>query len=328
MQIIAYSAATKGNYKIVPANDKMLKDTNSQKLKDKFVLVDMVEYGFQDTVQMKRRLKWNKIIRHNSLNAKGYIVLNKKLDAYSPAIGRTKLSHTTINILKDSVSGSLKNISIDLDARFIENYQSQNVFGYVEGKRCPDTFFVVGAHYDHLGQIGENYCFPGANDNAAGTAMVMDLARYFSLPENKPDYSIVFVAFSGEEIGLLGSSYFVENSPIPLENIKMMLNLDVMGSGEDGFTFVCGQVFPDEFEKFTRINDEKNYTPKLVAREASSNSDHAPFYKKGCKAMFIYGMGKAGKYHHPSDTLENLSMGGYKSLFRLIVDYIQLHNTQ
>jgi len=334
MQIIPYSAETKGKFRIVSANDKMLKDTNAFKLNDKFVLVDMLKFTLVDTVKLGQNItfnekedQWRKIIRRNSLNAKGYIVLNEKLGAYSPISGRTKSSHTTIYLLKDSVSGSLKKASIDLDARFIENYQTQNICGYVEGKLYPDTFFVFGAHYDHLGQIGESYYFPGANDNAAGVAMVMDLARHYSLPENRPDYSMVFIAFSGEEIGLLGSSHFVENAPFPLENVKMMLNLDVMGSGEDGFTFVCGQVFPEEFEKFARINEEKNYAPKLLAREASSNSDHAPFYKKGCKAMFIYGMGKTGKYHHPSDTLENLSLGGYNSLFRLIVDYIKLHDT-
>ena len=332
MQIMAYSAGAKGKFKIVSANDKMLNSKNLFKLNDKFVLVDRAKLPPVDTAKIKafheKEEQWKDIIRQNSLNAKGYIVLNEKFGAYSPSSGRTKSSHTTIYLLKDSVSGSLKKVSIDLDARIIENYQTQNVCGYVEGKLYPDTFFVIGAHYDHLGQIGESYYFPGANDNAAGVAMVLDLARHFSLPENKPDYSMAFIAFSGEEIGLLGSKYFVENAPFPLENVKMMLNLDVMGSGEEGFTFVCGQVFPEEFEKFARINVEKNYAPKLLAREASSNSDHAPFYKKGCKAMFIFGMGKAGKYHHPSDTLENLSLGGYNSLFRLIVDYIKLHNAQ
>ncbi len=325
LQIVAYSSSAKGNFKIIPATDKMLNDNlNPSKVKDKFITVDMMRYA----ADKGKKDQWDHIVRTNSLGAKGYILLNEKLSPYSPGIGRIKSSHTTISLLKDSIRGSLKNISIDLDANFIEQYQSRNVCGYIEGKLHPDTFFVIGAHYDHLGQIGTDYLFPGANDNASGVAMLLDLAHYFTSPENRPDYSIAFIAFGSEEIGLLGSFYFVENSPIPLENIKMMLNLDLVGTGENGFTFVGGQTFTDEFDKFVNINREKNHVATLIPREAAPNSDHYPFYKSGSKAMFIYGMGKSGKYHHPSDTLENLSLGGYTNLFRMIVDYINLHNNQ
>ena len=318
LQIAPHSASTKGTFKIIPATDKM---KYSPKMKNKFIAIDMSQYNSEEKKQ------WNTFFNNNPWGAKGYLFIHENLGAYSPRKGCEKSDYTTIYLVKDSISGSLKKLSIDLDARFVENYQTQNVCGYIEGKRYPDTFFVFGAHYDHLGQIGTDYFFPGANDNAAGVAMVLDLANYFSKPENKPDYSIVFLAFSGEEVGLLGSSYFVENSPIPLENIKLMLNLDVMGTGEDGFTFVGGQVFENEFNTFVTINTEKEYAKKLVPRELAPNSDHYPFFKKGCKAMFIYGMGKSGKYHHPSDTLENLSLGGYANLFKLIVDYINSHNT-
>jgi hypothetical protein len=324
MQIAANSASAKGKFDIVPATGKMLKnESDVSKTKDKFIAIDMTRYASDK----EKKEQWGQIVQHNPLQAKGYILLNKQLPSYSTVRGRIKSGHTVILLLKDSVSGKLKHVDINLDARFIERYQTQNVCGYVEGKLYPDTFFVIGAHYDHLGQIGTDYVFHGANDNASGTAMIMDLARHFSLPENRPDYSIAFVAFSGEEIGLLGSFNFVDNTPVPLSNIKLMLNLDMVGTGEDGFTFVCGKTFPEEFDKFSTINDEKHYSPKLVQREETANSDHYPFFKKGCKAMFIFGMGgKAGQYHHPSDTVENLSMGGYNSLARMIIDYINLHN--
>ena len=323
LQIVANSAAVKGTFEVIYSKKNMLKKNfNSSKITNKFVAVDMVKLAPDD----KKKKQWNSLVYNHSLGAKGFIFIHEKLGAYSPLIGCVKSPYTNVFLIKDSISGTLKNISIDLDARFIENYQTKNVCGYIEGKLYPDTFFVFGAHYDHLGKIGTEYYFPGANDNAAGVAMILDLAHYFSQPENKPDYSIAFLAFSGEEIGLLGSSYFVENAPISLENIKIMLNLDVMGTGEDGFTFVGGEVFTTEFDAFAAINTEKNYVKKIVPRELAPNSDHYPFYQKGCKAMFIYGMGKSGKYHHPSDTLENLSLGGYTNLFRLLVDYINLHN--
>ncbi|MDR1459446.1 MAG: M28 family peptidase, partial [Bacteroidales bacterium] len=292
MQIAAYSATAKGEFSIIPATEKMLKNKfDSSKTKDKFIAVDMTRY----VSNKEKRSQWNHLIDNNTLQAKGYILLVERLPSYSPRRGQTKSSHTTVLLLKDSLSGKLKNVYMDLDASFVEQYQTQNVCGYVEGKLYPDTFFVIGAHYDHLGQIGANYTFHGANDNASGTAMMMDLARHFSRPENKPDYSMAFIAFSGEEIGLLGSSYFVDNMPVPASNIKMMLNLDMVGTGEDGFTFEGGTTFPDEFEKFASINNQENYTPELVSKEGKPNSDHYPFFKKGCKAMFVFSMGgKAG----------------------------------
>jgi hypothetical protein len=324
LHIAAFSPAVKGRFKIIPATDDMLENRNTSKTRDNFICVDMTQYGGNE----EKKKQWRQCMFDNSMQSKGYIVLNEKLSPYSPFSGRVKLSHTVVDLVKDSVSGLLKKVSIDLDARFIDSYQTRNVCGYIEGKQYPDTFFVIGAHYDHIGQMGNDYIFHGANDNAAGVAMLLDLARYFNLAENQPDYSIAFVTFSGEEIGLLGSSYFVENAPMPLPTIKMMLNLDLVGTGEEGITLVCGAVFTDEFAKFVSLNDTHHYVPQLLAREAAPNSDHYPFYKKGCKALFMYGMGKSGGYHQPSDTLENLSLGGYKNLFRIIRDYIQLYNLQ
>ena len=325
MQIAAYSSAIKGKFKIVSATDKMLeKKPDPSKINNKFIAVDMTQYASDE----QKKKQWVQIIRNDSLGAKGYIVLNEKLNSYSAIQGCKKSPHTTIMLVKDSVSGTLKNIDIDIDSRFIDNYKTQNICGYIEGKLYPDSFFVIGAHYDHLGRMGKDYFFPGANDNASGVAMLLDLAQYFTAENNQSDYSIAFIAFSGEEIGLLGSFNFVENSLFDLNKVKIMLNLDMVGTGEDGFRFLGGEVFPEEFNKFETINNEKGYTKKMISGGISSNSDHYPFYEHGCKAMFIFGMGKSGRYHHHSDTLENLSLGGYENLFHLIVDYINLHNTK
>ncbi|MDR0368432.1 MAG: M28 family peptidase [Bacteroidales bacterium] len=321
IQIAASSASIKGKFPVVAASEKMLdkKYTQKHSLADKMVAVDLTAIEKEE-----QKTEWAKIVRTNTLKAKGYITVNNSLPPYSPVFGRMPALHTTLVIVKDSIKKPLKTVSLDIESHYIPNYNTQNVCAYVEGKTYPDTFFVIGAHYDHLGQTGDRGYFPGANDNASGVAMLLDLARYFSLPENQPDYSIAFLAFSGEEIGLLGSTYFVEHPLFPLENIKMMLNLDLVGTGEDGFVFVCGIPFEEEYKKIEALNNKKKYAPKLLPREAARNSDHFPFYDKGCKTLFIYGMGKSGRYHHHSDTLENLSLGGYNHLFRLIVDYIQL----
>ena len=321
-QIASYSSSIQGDFPIVKASRKMLNKlpANKSSFADKMIAVDMTLA--KDNEQKKL---WTNIVQTNLLQAKGYITINEKLPAYSP--GRSmSVNHATIILVKDSIKKPLKTVSLDIESRYIPKYETQNVCGYIKGKLYPDSFFVIGAHYDHLGKVGKDCYYPGANDNASGIAMLLDLARYYSLPENQPDYSIAFLAFSGEELGLLGSFYYVEHPAFPLENIKMMLNLDMVGTGETGFAFVCGKAFEDEYKKFETLNNENNYAPKMRQGEASANSDHYPFYAKGCKTFFIFGMGKSGRYHHPSDTLENLSLGGYKNLFRLIRDYINLHN--
>ena len=299
----------------------MLKQNEStSKTKDKFVCLDFSK--------MKKETKeeWKRVIYGNPLGAKGYVLLQDKMPPFSPAYGNSPRTHSVIYLLKDSVKHPLKTVKLNIETEFVSKYNTQNICGYVEGKLYPDSFFVVGAHYDHLGRMGKQHYFPGANDNASGIALLLDLARHYNQPENQPDYSIAFLAFSGEEVGLLGSFHYVENPLFPLENIKTMINLDMVGTGENGFAFICGIPFAEEYKKFETLNEEKNYAPKLRQGEASKNSDHYPFYEKGCTTFFIFGMGKSGKYHHSSDILENLSMGGYNNLFRLISDYLNLHN--
>jgi Zn-dependent M28 family amino/carboxypeptidase len=178
----------------------------------------------------------------------------------------------------------------------VKKHKTQNVVGFVEGIKYPDSFFVFTAHYDHIGMMGKDVIFPGANDNASGTAMIMDLAKHYS--KSKPEYSIVFIAFSGEEAGLYGSRFFSENPLFPLEKIKLLINLDMVGTGSDGIAFVNGSVFTDLFEIVNQINEEKNYLKRIKARGEACNSDHCFFYQKGVPAFFIYSMGKEHMHYH------------------------------
>ena len=116
-----------------------------------------------------------------------------------------------------------------------------NVIGYIPAKKkCAKTILFT-AHYDHLGRMGKDTYFPGANDNASGTAMLFSIAKYFK--ENPSEFNIMFIAFAGEEAGLVGSKYFVEHPIVKLKKIKFVINLDIMGSGEAGVTVVNGSLF-------------------------------------------------------------------------------------
>jgi hypothetical protein len=231
-----------------------------------------------------------------------------------------------IKILKSSFPADAKTISIKAENNFITTYKTQNVVAYIKGKKYPDQFIVISAHYDHLGMMGETL-YPGANDNGSGTAMLLGLAKYYSQAENPTDRSILFIAFSGEEAGLKGSTYFVENPLLPLEKIQIVINLDMVGSGSEGITVVNGELFPDVVETLININSQKNYLPAIKARGESCNSDHCPFYKKGLKSIFIYTMGpEHTAYHTPKDNNENFPFTAYNGLFNLITDYIQQFN--
>ncbi len=152
---------------------------------------------------------------------------------------------------------SIVKMQIKIRNRYLNGYRTQNIIGYIPGTTCPDSFLVFTAHYDHLGLMGKNTYFPGANDNASGVAMVLNLARYFNAHPQR--FSVAFIFFSGEELGLLGSGYFTENSPIRLSAIKFLVNLDLVGTGSDGITVVNAKEYPDQFDKLCAINDSGGF---------------------------------------------------------------------
>lgn len=268
-------------------------------------------------------LKLTKLAELDLPKFKGIIKLNKKKLWWHVSNGRKLKDYVSIKISEDAIQQNAKSIEISAQNKFFDNYKTQNVIGYVEGKVYPDSFYVFTAHYDHLGRMGAQTYFPGANDNASGTAMITDLARHYSLPENKPDYSIVFIAFSGEETGLIGSYYFTDNPLFPLENIKFLINLDMVGSGSEGITIVNSGVFTKAYNLFVKINNTNNYVKEVKKRGESCNSDHCPFYKKGVPAVFIYTRGKeCAEYHTSDDTASNFPFTEYNDLFLLITDFI------
>lgn len=236
------------------------------------------------------------------------------------AIGNT----TWLKIKKEKVSANAVKIRVKVKNKFIENYQTQNVIGYVKGSKLPDKYFVFTAHYDHLGMMGNQTYYPGANDNASGTSMVLDLARHYSLPENKPEYSVVFILLSGEEAGLYGSGYFAENPLFPLEDIKLLVNLDMVGSGSEGITVVNGTLYDTLMLTMQTINAENQYLKEIKLRGESCNSDHCPFYQKGVQAVFIYTRGKElTEYHTVTDKPDNFPFTAYNGLFGLLTGLVR-----
>ncbi len=235
-----------------------------------------------------------------------------------------QLPFPVLEVLEKAWSRKAKKVTFAVDARLEPNYRSQNVIGFVPGKVKPDSFVVVTAHYDHLGHQGKDLYFPGAHDNASGTAMLLELARYYAQPQNTPDFSIAFMAFAGEEAGLVGSRFYTEHPLFPLPQIKFLLNLDLMSTGEDGLMVVNGSVFPKQFSLLQRLNQQLGYLTQIKSRGKAANSDHYFFSEKGVPSFFFYTLGgTTTEYHHPNDKPETLPLTKFKEVMALIQDFVR-----
>lgn len=200
---------------------------------------------------------------------------------------------------------------------------NENVMACVPGA-IADSYIVFTAHYDHLGMMGRQAMFPGASDNASGTAMMMYLASYFAT--HPQHYSMLFIAFSGEEAGLLGSDYFVKHPVVPLGQIRFLTNLDIMGDATNGVTVVNATEFPKEFSLLQKLNAAGKYLPEVKSRGKAANSDHYHFTEAGVPSFFIYTNGGKGFYHDIFDKADTLSFTNIPKLYQLLIDFAEALN--
>jgi aminopeptidase YwaD len=223
---------------------------------------------------------------------------------------------TTIQLDRKSVNEVPANFSANIESKFISDFKTVNVCGLVKGTSKPDSIIVISAHYDHLGGMGDATFFPGANDNASGTALLLGLAKYYAA--NPQPYTVAFICFAGEEAGLIGSEFFTKNALFPLKNIRLVLNLDLEGTGEEGITVVNATEFTKEFALLNEVNNSGKYLAKINPRAKAANSDHYWFTEKGVPAFFLYTMGGIKAYHDVFDKAETLPMNEYEDLLKLI----------
>ncbi|HNT79343.1 MAG TPA: M28 family peptidase [Bacteroidia bacterium] len=306
------SPSAKGSYLIEETN--ALPDQYSERaLRYRFVYVNPKGLSSEDSLKLMAAWKEDK-------RAAGYIFRHKKL---TWSVGTEVMEKPMIYLLNDSVAKSFKHIELSIKNKFISRYKSRNVVAYVKGKVKPDSMIVVSAHYDHLGRMGKTALFPGANDNASGVALMLNLVKHYALTENKPDYSILFIAFAAEEAGLKGSLHYTQNPLKPLSKIKFLINLDLTGTGDEGITVVNATEFPEHFDRIKKINEEENYFTYVGSRGKAKNSDHYYFSEAGVPSFFIYTMGGIKAYHDIYDIPETLPLTRYRQLFRLIDDFIK-----
>ncbi|MGI9518768.1 MAG: M20/M25/M40 family metallo-hydrolase [Pirellulaceae bacterium] len=227
---------------------------------------------------------------------------------------------TRLDDYLEPLSQPIEEWTVSGTAAFSDNdVDTSNIVGIVRGEGPnADEVIVIGGHYDHLGFGGYGSAAPGrreihngADDNATGTAGIVELARRFAQADEKPARTLVFIAFSGEERGLLGSAYYVEDPLFPLDKTIAMINYDMIGQLRNDKLTIFGTGTGDTFDAILdRSNDSSQ---PLVLDKISSpfaGSDHMAFVRKDIPVMFLHTGTEGGLYHTPEDDYETLNMQG------------------
>lgn len=247
----------------------------------------------------------------------------------------------------------LDNVTINLQVELTrKNAPAYNVIGILEGTdpKLKKEAIVIGAHYDHLGLGGagsladkQRGIHHGADDNASGTAALLELARIFSANRKAIRRTIIFIAFSGEEEGLLGSDYYVNNPVFPLQQTVAMINMDMIGRLKDNKLSIGGVGTASEWKD---LINTKNFVEKDIASAATGNrtiaapitltpkfnltlnedgfgpSDHSSFYGKQIPVLFFF-TGTHEDYHKPSDTSDKINYEGQAQIVSMVADIIK-----
>ncbi|HET6568819.1 MAG TPA: M28 family peptidase [Rhodothermales bacterium] len=198
--------------------------------------------------------------------------------------------------------------------------QTQNVLGWLPGTVAPDSFLIVMAHYDHLGALGREVYFPGANDNASGVALLLALAE--TLSEQSLRYSVLFVAFSGEEAGLIGSHYFTEHPPVDLDRAVFLVNFDMVASGEDGVVVEGGIDFPDRYQLLRRVGGGIRGL-EISARRNAPNSDQFFLIRRGIPGFYLYTNRGKQPYHSIADVPSTLEWDDFLQVYELASGFVR-----
>lgn len=258
-------------------------------------------------VQVKRSVIENLLSSHG-----------KSLDELEKQITETKQPASfLINGIRVKIQSSVN----EIESKCI------NVGGILKGNdpKLSNEYFVFGAHFDHLGwgnfnslYQGEPQIHNGADDNASGTTGLLELSEKFASIKDNLKRSIIFFAFSGEEMGLLGSNYLVNNFPVPIENVVSMFNMDMIGRLNENSLIVYGTGTSSNWKDI--LNEKNKYDFKLTFNdEGFGPSDHSSFYGKKIPVLFFF-TGTHSDYHRPSDDFDKINSEGQEKVLKYIFD--------
>ncbi|MBU2940844.1 M28 family peptidase [Lacinutrix sp. C3R15] len=211
-----------------------------------------------------------------------------------------------------------------------KTYHAANVLALIPGTSNTKEYIILSAHYDHEGiQNGEIY--NGADDDASGIAALIAFAEYFK--ENPPKHSVILAAVDAEELGLVGSKYFVENSIIPIENIKLNINMDMISRSDKNQLYAVGSKYYKHLEAPIKNTIPYGNLQLRIGHDGSDKlddwtyaSDHASFHKAGIPFIY-FGVEDHKDYHQPTDDYKNIHPDFYKNAVHTILAVFQKLDT-
>ena len=285
------------------------------------------------------------VVENNEVTA-GIPILNITRELANKMLKKTGISIDSLDrtiISSKAPNSFLTGITVNGTADVVQKREkTANVIALLEGSDpvLKDEYLVIGGHYDHLGFGGSgsgsrmpdtNAVHNGADDNASGTAMVIALAKRLASEKGNTKRSIIFVAFSSEEIGLLGSKYFVDHPPVELKKIKAMFNFDMVGrfDNEKNSISLSGTGTSVEADSLLKPLETKLHFAVVHSPDGYGPSDHAAFYSSNIP-VFYFNTGVHTDYHTPFDDTEKLNfdaekeIGDYATSIIMVVDNLPL----
>lgn len=316
---------------------------------NKYILIAVVAFGIMESAQAQSKKQLNFEYFYNEIN-RDTLSKNLKILASDEfegrktgEIGQKKAAAFLVKQYqhyKLSAAKNTKNYIQAVPASFMDKgygpvlKDSENVVAYIKGSEYPDETLVISAHYDHMG-IQNGQIFYGADDNASGTAAVLEIARLFKEAAKKglgPKRSILFLHFTGEEFGLYGSKYYVENPLFPLDKTIADLNIDMIGRRSDAYLETGNYIYlvgSDRLSKelheisenannqYTQLTLDYKYNVIGEPEQIYYRSDHYNFVKKGIPVIFYYN-GPHEDYHKSTDTADKIDYDLLKKRVQLI----------
>jgi Iap family predicted aminopeptidase len=228
---------------------------------------------------------------------------------------------------KEVPVGFVENASLTVSQYEVPT-QAHNVIGYLDNEA--ENTVVITGHYDHLGYGGEGSKYKGprkihngADDNASGTAAVLELAYFLQNNKLEEKNNYLFIAFSAEEKGLLGSQYFVENPSLALSQINFVVNMDMVGRMEEGMPLTIEGIGSSKSWKPAIQELACEAFPFTLKNREDGPSDHAAFYYAGIPSLHLW-TGKHNDYHKPSDDVEKINFEAESQIISFIESFILL----
>ena len=315
-----FNPSIKGEFKLYYIDtlnynpEKIFADLATEEYKGAFVVCDFM-FSYKHTADFR------KLQSKNDCTNSGLIYTWEAPLKFYKAYGET-VREKPIIWVKPDFPKDAKTIKVDIENEFLDDYECFNVIAKVEGSRH-DSCYVFTAHYDHLGKLGRKTYYPGAHDNASGTAAIITLAAHYA--KNKPEFDMYFIAFSGEDANLRGSEWYAKHPLAPLSEIKYLFNLDMIADNNPEQYCEVSDEGMQGFAMFEKINEEKGYFKALDRQELAENSDHYPFASRNVPCIFFMNEdGDAFKFYHTvHDTWKNSIFTNYEPTFRLITDFIR-----